>query len=243
MGKLHRASSGKVLAAQTSRLVRPLTPLKSFEIKNLHGFEKTAPPEWLKNPSGYDFEAVLLAHAKLYILSRSQGVNALSDLCISRLRQALDELSSPAIEPPIPRNAVGLLRYVYCSPRGMATLEALQPAWQQLQDLASQFCALNIDVMVAEPGFRAMLQDTGTLATDVMDKTVRRLVSAESGSPSWNHLAAPEWNSFGARDAATNRLFGGPTPAPPAFGQTPVASQGSTLFGARPPPSEPCKIN
>ena len=113
----------------------------------------------------------------------------------------------------------------------MAAPKALQPAWRQLQDLASQFCALNIHAMGAEPAFRALFQEGGTLAIDIMDKTLRRLTSAESGPPDRDHPVAqdalPNWNHLVARDAAIKRLFGKPedaTPVRPAFGKTPAAS-------------------
>ena len=199
LGKLYNTSPDDIPAGRISSPVQPLTPIESFEIPSLHRITEAMPPERSAHPAGYDFEAVLLAHAKLYILSRSQGVHALSDLCISRLQKELGGLSVPPIKLRISNNVVQLLRYVYHSPQEMATPGALQPAWRQLQDLASQFCALNIHVMGAEQGFRALMQEGGTLVTDIMDKTLRQLTLAESG----------------ARDAAIMRLFLNPVDATP----------------------------
>lgn len=231
LGKLYSTRPGRVSVGQTSAPARPLTPLESFEIRNLHRITETPPPERLEYPIVYDFEAVLLAHARLYILSRSQGVSALSDLCISRLWGELVELSAPEAKSRISDNVVKLLRYVYCSPREMATPEALQPAWRQLQDLSSQFCALNIHLMGTEPGFRTLLQEAGALATDIMDKTLRRLMSVESSPPSGYHPAAQgalsDWDGLAARDAAIRDFFRkpeDPTPVGPVFGQTPATN-------------------
>jgi len=177
---------------ETQPPLRPLTPLESFKIPKHHTPPACSTPAWPQTPAGHDYEAVLLAYAKLYILSYSQGIYALSDLCISRLHCELTEISSPRNDPRILENFVELLRYVYCSPRdAIIPPQPLWPAWAELQDLASQFCALNIDVIIeGNQEFRELLQEGGALAAEVMSKTVRRLGSAEAALVKANKAAA-----------------------------------------------------
>ena len=178
---------------ETQNPVRPLTPLGGLKIPKLHVSSKRAPPVRPMTPTNPRYEAVLLAHAKLYILSYSQGIHELSDLCISRLRSELDGISPPPAPPAdtqVLENIVKLLRYVYRSPHDdVAAPEPLQPAWAGLQNLVSQFCALNIDLMEGNKEFMELLGEAGPLAADVMAKTVRRLRSAEAALARANRLA------------------------------------------------------
>ena len=158
--------------------LRPLTPLEAYEIPELHDPLERPSQARPEPPTGHDYEAVFLVSAKLYILSYSQGIYALSDMCLGALLNDLMEVSSPRNDKRILENVVELVRYAYCSPH--APPKPLQPAWAELQSLASQFCALNIDVMAGNREFWLLLQEGGSLATDVMAKTVRRLGTAEA---------------------------------------------------------------
>ena len=176
-----KASDGiRTLFGEIPTPLRPLTPLKSFKIPSHHNPPKCSSPARPRAPTSLDYEAILLAYAKLYILSYSQGIYALSDLCISRLHRELTEISLPRNDTRMLENVVELLRYVYCSPRDIIPPKPLWPAWAELQDLSSQFCALNIDVIEGNQEFRELLEEGGTLATEMMAKTVRRLGSAEA---------------------------------------------------------------
>jgi hypothetical protein len=172
------------------RAIRPLTPLKDFKVPKLHTAPKRASAAWPGKFASHDYEAVLLAHAKLYILSYSQEINALTNLCISRLHRVLKELSQLPIDPLILKNVVELLKYAYCTPRNVATPEPLQSAWAELQNVTSQFCALNIDAMDGSQEFKELMQEGGVLATDMMAKTIRRLMSAESDLAKANDTVA-----------------------------------------------------
>jgi hypothetical protein len=167
-------------AGQTQTPVRPLTPFGSLEIPKYGTFSKRAFLIWPGKPASRNYEVVPLAHAKLYILSYGLGINAMSDYCIARLHYELTEISTPPIDQRILGNVVKLLRYAYCTPRGVATPQPLQPAWAELQRLVSQFCALNIGAMDGNREFKALLQESGVLATDMMAKNVRRMLSTES---------------------------------------------------------------
>ena len=125
-------------------------------------------------------QAVLLTYAKLYILSCSQGINALSDLCIFHLRRELSRISSPSADVRVFESVVGLLQYAYCSRRDVFSPEPLQPAWTELKDLVSEFCALNIETMEKHQGYTELIGEGGALAVDVMDKKMRRLKCAEA---------------------------------------------------------------
>ena len=194
--------------SEVSTPVRPLTPLRSLEFPRLRTAQEQleVPPVQPTTPIGHNYEAVLLALAKLYILSYSQGIYALSGLCISRLHGKLEEISVPPIDTRILDNVVELLRYVYRSPRAATAPQPLQPAWEDLQNLASQFCALNVDVMEGNQEFKELLRQGGALATDMMAKTVRRLGSAEAA------LALAEKRAATA-EAALEKADGGATTA------------------------------
>ena len=161
--------------------LQPLTPLEAYEIPRLHDPQESPSQTRPEPPTGHDYEAVFLVSAKLYILSYSQGIYALSDMCLGTLLNDLMEVSSPRNDKRILENVVELVRYAYCSPRDdIVPPKPLQPAWAELQSLASQFCALNIDVMAGNREFWLLLQEGGSLATDVMAKTVRRLGTVEA---------------------------------------------------------------
>ena len=121
-----------------------------------------------------------LTYAKLYILSYSQGINALSDMCISRLRRELGGLSSPVVDTRLVDGVVQLLRYVYNPPRDVVRPEPLRPAWAELKGLVSELFMLNIEAVEGNQGFLALVEEGGTLAADTMAKTIRRLRSAEA---------------------------------------------------------------
>ena len=145
----------------------------------------TVPPKGpvaLSRGNSVDF----LMYAKLYILSYSQGIDALSNLCISHLSRELGAIPSPPVDPQILENIVALLRYVYCSPRDAAPPKPLQPAWTKLQGLASKQCAPNIDVMAENQEFTELLQGGGALARDILVDTVRRLRSVEANAENKN---------------------------------------------------------
>jgi hypothetical protein len=117
----------KESARQTSTPARSLTPLGSLKIPKFDTFSKRVFPEWPKKPAGHGYEAVLLAHAKLYILSYGLGICAMPDFCIARLHRELTEISPPPIDQRILGNVVKLLRYAYCHPRDVTTAQPLQP--------------------------------------------------------------------------------------------------------------------
>jgi hypothetical protein len=212
-----------------------------LEIAKLDTVPKSASPAWPEKPAGHDYEALLLTHAKLYILSYSQGIRALSDLCIARLHRELKEISPPPIDQRILENVVELLRYAYCIPRDAATPQPLQPAWTELQNLVSQFCALNIDVMGGGQEFKALLQEGGVLATDMMAKTIRHLMSSETSLIKANNaIVAAEAALVKASNsaAAASNLpsswpisgFGTNPALSPLFGQTSQRKQAPSLF-------------
>ena len=137
------------------------------------------PPKVPATPSrGYRVD--FLMYAKLYILSYSQGIDALSNLCISHLSRELSAIPSPTVDPGILEDIVALLRYVYYSPRDVVPPKPLLLAWTKLQGLASKQCAPNIDVMAENQEFTALLEGGGALARDILVDTVRRLRSVEA---------------------------------------------------------------
>ena len=159
----------------------PLTPLEGYEILEPYIPPECPSPSRRETPTGldYDYEAVFLAHAKLYILSYSQGIYALSDVCLRGLLKM--KIFSRRNEKRILENLFELVRYVYCCPRDVIVPpEPLQPAWAKLQGILSQTCAMNINAMGENREFKLLLQEGGALATDVMAKTVWRLGSAEA---------------------------------------------------------------
>ena len=121
-----------------------------------------------------------LTYAKLYILSYSQGIHALSDMCISRLRRELGNLSSPVVDTRLVDGVVELLRYVYNPPHDVVQPEPLHPAWAELKGLVSELFMLKIEAVEGNQGFLALVEEGGALAADVMAKTIRRLRSAEA---------------------------------------------------------------
>lgn len=153
---------------------RPLTPLSQFDLQPKSDVGEYLRP-WPFDPALYDFGEVLLAHAKVYFLAQDQEVDALRRLAYQHLLLALKDIGSVEPSWQVAVNIVDLLRYSYSHMVSSGSSE------EPLQNLVSQFAALNFPALQGRNEMTLLIKEGGQLASDLMDKVCRRLVNSESG--------------------------------------------------------------
>lgn len=160
---------------------RPLTPLSQFGLKLESDPNPNMRQEALEkfglrafHPAVCSYGAVLLAHAKVYSLAQNQEVEALRDFSYKHLLSVL--LGIGPIEPGwrVVVDIINLLRYVYSH-----TVPA-EDAEEPLQNIVSQFAALNFPALQNRDEMAELIREGGKLASDLMDKVCKRLVHSES---------------------------------------------------------------
>lgn len=152
---------------------RPLTPLSQFDLEPQNVLSDYLRPGPF-DPAVYDFGDVLLAHARVYFLAQDQEVDALRRLAYRHLLSTLRDIGS--VEPGwrVGANIVELLRYVYSRTGSPGGLEA------PLRNLVLQFVALNFPALQGRDEMAGLIREGGELASDLMARVCKRLVSSES---------------------------------------------------------------
>lgn len=156
---------------------RPLTPLKDCLRNSL-----PLDPEVsitlserldLFNPTDYDFENVLLAHAKVYALANYKSIDKLCTLALKRLSLTLLKLHPLQPASHILMNIVDFASYVYTN------TDCLSNSQEPLRKLTTQFIALNFGVFQTESRAVELVAQGGDFVTDLMCKICRRLSDPE----------------------------------------------------------------
>lgn len=159
---------------------RPLTPLWRFGLEHRNHSNPFTERDSLEvlglrscNPAMCGYGEVLLAHAKVYSLAQNQEVEALRKLACRRLLSTL--LSIGEVEPDcqVVVDLIDLLRYVYSHTVPSESSE------EPLQNIVSQFAALNFPALQSRDEMTGLMQEGGKLASDLMKKVCKRLVSSE----------------------------------------------------------------
>lgn len=156
---------------------RPLTPFNEY-------LEKSLPPtkdppatdeERLEpfDPEDYNYEEVLLAHAKVYALANYKSVDTLRALALKRLLLALWRLHPIVPASHISMNIVDLANYVYANTDDLVNSE------EPLRKLTSHFIALNLAAFQTEPKAVELMAQGGDLVKDLMAKICRRIPEPE----------------------------------------------------------------
>lgn len=158
---------------------RPLTPLGECLSKYIPP-EDDAPitdEERLEDfdPADYDYEDILLAHAKVYALANYKSVDTLRTLALKRLLLALSRIHPIQPASHISLNVVDLASYVY------ANTDHLVRSEEPLRKLTSQFIALNFAAFQTEPKAVELVAKGGDFVKDIMAKICRRIPEPEGG--------------------------------------------------------------
>lgn len=158
---------------------RPLTPLGEC-LREFIPPDQDAPitdEERLENfdPADYDYEDILLAHAKVYALANYKSVDTLRILALKRLLLALCRLHPIQPASHISLNIVDFASYVY------ANTDHLMRSEEPLRKLTSQFIALNLAAFQTEPKAVELVAKGGDFVKDIMAKICRRIPEPEGG--------------------------------------------------------------
>lgn len=128
----------------------------------------------LFDPAEFDFEDVLLAHARVCVLANYKAVDRLRMLALRRVALVLACLEPLQACDHTAGNVAAFAGYVYANadPVSEATL----------RKLASDCIARNIVAFQREPRVVVLMAAGGDLVTDVMSELCRRLVDPGVGS-------------------------------------------------------------
>lgn len=127
------------------------------------------------DPADYDFEKVLLLHAKVYVLANYKGVEFLKVLALKRVLLVLLRLQPLKTASHIVRNVAEFAGYVY------ANTDHLTESEEPLRQLASHFIVLNVVPFEKEPRAVRLMAEGGDLVTDIMSKLCRRIAGSIEG--------------------------------------------------------------
>ena len=175
---------------------RPLTSLENIYFdearpKLAHSYAETVEP-WVRrfeqDPSSLNFEATLLAHAKLYALADYMLLPALQAQAFDRLKAVLMVISPPAYafysafrdsrlpiaNLPVIGNLLTLIQYVYANTTGLESKE------EPLRELISTFIVLNYDQFTDGGDLvQTFMEQGGDFHGDVHDKMLRHQIASK----------------------------------------------------------------
>lgn len=158
---------------------RPLTPFDEClkELMPRNNPNKVADLQRLGpcDPAKFDYESVLLLHARVYVLANYKGVERLQTLALRRLLLVLSRLQPLQTGSHIAGNVAEFAGYVY------ANTGLLSGSEEPLRKITSHFIALNVVAFQNEPRAVKLMAEGGDLVTDVMAKLCRRIVDPEDG--------------------------------------------------------------
>lgn len=156
---------------------RPLTPLEDCLRQSLPPDEEDpiTDSERLErcDPTDYDFQEILLAHAKVYALANYKSVDTLRTLALKRLLLTLSRLHPIQPASHISMNIVDFASYVYTN------TDYLSHSEEPLRKLTSHFIALNFAAFQTEPRAVELVAQGGDFVKDLMAKVCRRLPDPE----------------------------------------------------------------
>lgn len=152
---------------------RPLTPIQylldSFDAEDNGGI----PREDVNRGDCYathDYRWVMFAHAKVYALAQSLGIDDLQRMAYRSLAEVLAGFE-PAVEGSVvATSSIEIMRYVYSK---------CHSAGDPMRNLVTQFAALNFPALQRMDGMKEVLGGGGELAVDLFEKLCRRLVATE----------------------------------------------------------------
>lgn len=128
------------------------------------------------DPVLYDFELVLLAHAKVYVLANFKRVHFLQALALNRVSLVLSRLQPLQAGSHITRNVTAFARYVYANTNHLLMCE------EPLRKITSDFITENVVAFQKEKCAVKLMAEGGDLVTDLMSKLCRLVDMKDSSS-------------------------------------------------------------
>lgn len=113
-----------------------------------------------------DYTEVFLCQARLYDFSGQFQIESLMHLTLQKLRLTLSMFSLYQERVP---DVVELIRYTYAH-----TMEHKSGS-DKLRSLIIEYVSCHIESISNDKGFREIFQEGGAMATDVLDKIMKRL--------------------------------------------------------------------
>lgn len=160
---------------------RPLTPLSALrqsedDERDRMSCDPTraeAEPRYsvLYPPETHDYHDFLLAHARVYVLAHSLGIETLQSFAYQRLLAILSDFEPIAPGSNVAVNIVELLYYVYTK---------TDTEGDPMRRLVTQFAALNFPALQRTDELKERVRQGGELAADLLEKVCRRLVASEA---------------------------------------------------------------
>lgn len=162
-------------------LPRPLTPLDEClkQWMSPSRPDKVADLQRLGpwDPARFDYESVLLLHARVYVLANYKAVQHLQTLALKRLLLVLQRLQPLQMDSHIAGNVAEFASYVY------ANTVLLSGSQDPLRKLTSHFIALNVVAFQKEARAVKLMAEGGDLVTDVMAKVCIRIADPKDTCP------------------------------------------------------------
>lgn len=159
---------------------RPLTPIQSlldsFDSEDNGapgGFSRENPDHGEAIPyplATDDYRWVMFAHAKVYALAQSLGIDDLQRMSYRELAGVLARFEPVVEGSVVATSSIEIMRYVYSK---------CHSARDPMRNLVTQFAALNFPALQRMDGMKEVLSGGGELAVDLFEKLCRRLVATE----------------------------------------------------------------
>lgn len=113
-----------------------------------------------------DYTEVFLCHARLYVFAEKYDIFPLRKLCLNKLHETLCVFT---LYKERVGDIVTLMRYIYAN-----TVQRL-PSDDPLRSLVIHYAACVVEKLVSRSEFRALLEEPGELASDLVVKMINRL--------------------------------------------------------------------
>ncbi|KAL0634967.1 hypothetical protein Q9L58_006085 [Maublancomyces gigas] len=172
---------------------RPLTPLRelieSHDAQNNPAGCNPAPAEVEDSYSilypleTHEYSGILFAHANVYALAQSLGIDDLQRMAYRSLAVILDSFKPIDPESHIATITIELLSHVYGNTRSLG---------DPMRILVSQFAALNFPALQRMDQMKELVRQGGELVVDLVEKRARDNTSghATSGHATFGHATS-----------------------------------------------------
>lgn len=127
------------------------------------------------DPAKFDYERVLMAHARVYVLASIKAVGLLQIFALKRLSRVILRLQPLQAGSHIASNIAVFAGYVYENTNHTSTYP--------LRMIVSRFIAVNIIAFQKDPLAVTLMAEGGSLVTDIMSELCKGLEGSTTASP------------------------------------------------------------
>lgn len=156
---------------------RPLTPIQSL-LDSFNAEDHGSLPRvdlghadhGLHRLASHDYRGFMFAHAKVYALAQSLGIDELQRMAYRSLAGVLAGFESTVEGSVLATSSIEIMRYIYSKCHGPG---------DPMRNLVTQFAALNFLALQRIDRMKEVVSEGGELAVDLVAKLCRRLVATE----------------------------------------------------------------